>query len=92
MLFLNKIFYFTTYKLWLFNFNKCCIWIVRLSDPSVLTPDLTLTSVVFEFNCFSVTSLCLHHLTLTSVVFELVMIVYHCGDDSHLTLTSVVFE
>ena len=33
----------------LFNFNKCCIWILVLKYEAGGNPDLTLTSVVFEF-------------------------------------------
>ena len=54
----------------LFNFNKCCIWIALDERQKEDYYDLTLTSVVFECNCFLPNVTSYSYLTLTSVVFE----------------------
>ena len=55
-------------------------------------PNLTLTSVVFEYYKALVCLSCFNHLTLTSVVFELNPPKPIEQMSSYLTLTSVVFE
>ena len=63
----NAISYIIEFK---FNFNKCCIWILRYHNIQDFSQNLTLTSVVFEFNnLWYVVDISLN-LTLTSVVFE----------------------
>ena len=75
-----------------FNFNKCCIWIIHECEQFAKTHDLTLTSVVFEFEPIFLSSSMAFNLTLTSVVFELWKEYLSTLTILHLTLTSVVFE
>ena len=53
-----------------FNFNKCCIWIMKKVTLQELKQNLTLTSVVFEFVVLMLLCPQALDLTLTSVVFE----------------------
>ena len=60
--------------------------------PADITPNLTLTSVVFEYNQNDDVRYLFINLTLTSVVFELSILKNTLKINSNLTLTSVVFE
>ena len=55
---------------YIFNFNKCCIWITKYSTLSGSCVNLTLTSVVFEWEIIRFFWVVGPNLTLTSVVFE----------------------
>ena len=79
------------YNIFLFNFNKCCIWIQLNKPYNFLLAHLTLTSVVFECEARKLLRTQKGDLTLTSVVFESNTFIIYVSFNN-LTLTSVVFE
>ena len=70
MLYLNEIFGAEAAVLLPFNFNKCCIWMVKLKALVNTDDEFNFNKCCIWMRFLNMKQVEQHHLTLTSVVFE----------------------